>query len=468
MIALTRCVRIGLVTCQALWAVFAVGGCTNQVSESSLDVRSASAQRILGGTQATECEWPAVIALGGCSGVLVHPRLVLYAAHCGTAPVDVLFGTSTSHPRLVAKTSYCRAVDGARLGDGSDLAYCVLEEVVEGIVPARVVAGCELEELTSGSPAILVGFGRDGAEGNFGTQRVGVSRVDAVGDELLLNGKGVDTCFGDSGGPLFVPHKTAAGMLVPRVAGITSAGTEDTCGGGTGHYVNLSKKIEWIEASSGIDITPCFDGANWRPTPRCVEVASLAGPVETAVTTIGTETSSAFDAGTSACESQTQPSLSSTCGTIFDEAAPDETAPSLALISPTDATIDHILGPNEGYIEFLVRAEASDDGWGVERVTFTLLSATGSVGFERIDEVPPYEIPTFRVPPGSFTLSVEAMDYAGNAASKVLSINVWRAGHAASGGGCSTAHAGYSGYPGVLVLMLLVLFRVFTTSTRSI
>src|SRR5687768_132103 len=39
---------------------------------------------IVGGSEVAACGWPSVVALDGtCSGTLVHPRVVLYAAHCG-------------------------------------------------------------------------------------------------------------------------------------------------------------------------------------------------------------------------------------------------------------------------------------------------------------------------------------------------------------------------------------------------
>src|SRR5687768_11449769 len=55
----------------------------------------ALSQGITGGAETQACEWPALAALGGCSGTLVHPSLVVYAAHCGLAMAEVRFGINS-------------------------------------------------------------------------------------------------------------------------------------------------------------------------------------------------------------------------------------------------------------------------------------------------------------------------------------------------------------------------------------
>ena len=43
-----------------------------------------SPQTILGGDIVGACGWPNVVSIAGsCSGTLIHPQVVLYAAHCG-------------------------------------------------------------------------------------------------------------------------------------------------------------------------------------------------------------------------------------------------------------------------------------------------------------------------------------------------------------------------------------------------
>src|SRR5688572_27429935 len=50
---------------------------------------------IYGGTNVPSCGWPSAVELGGsCSGTLVHPELVIYAAHCGASYSWVRLGES--------------------------------------------------------------------------------------------------------------------------------------------------------------------------------------------------------------------------------------------------------------------------------------------------------------------------------------------------------------------------------------
>src|SRR5688572_9042182 len=65
--------------------------------------------RIYGGAPVGACGWPTTVSLGGsCTGTLVHPQVVLYAAHCGDDYSSIRFGEKVSGGggRNVA-TSFC-------------------------------------------------------------------------------------------------------------------------------------------------------------------------------------------------------------------------------------------------------------------------------------------------------------------------------------------------------------------------
>ncbi|XP_052871545.1 serine protease Hayan-like, partial [Anopheles cruzii] len=65
-------------------------------------------------------------------------------------------------------------------------------------------------------------------------------------DQFCAVGDDMDTCEGDSGGPIGVKRLTVGGFVVPLVVGVVSFGTPCTAGS-TGVYTKISSYIEWIE-----------------------------------------------------------------------------------------------------------------------------------------------------------------------------------------------------------------------------
>lgn len=380
----------------------------------------AVSQGIMGGAETPACEWPAVVALGGCSGTLVHASLVVYAAHCGLAMAQVRFGTDSAAPARVAEVSHCRAFPGAQLGDGSDVAYCVLREAVLDIQPARILAGCELDALSVGTAAHIVGFGVDATGGEYGTQRTATTFVaDVSAGEFFLDSSASDTCRGDSGGPVFIEVAAADGRAELRLAGVTSAGSSSECGQGVGYYINLAAKLAWLESSSGLDVTPCFEGDVWTPTPACLAVPGGRPMVEDAP-----EASDGRGLPEeAACQPPAEAELSSTCGEAF-ASLPDAEPPSIELTGIADDSLVHHLAVGQQYLALEVALRVEDDGWGVEHVGITLLGADGTPLFEREDQVAPYGIEELRIPPGTFELLVEARDHAGNSSARAVQLQV--------------------------------------------
>jgi hypothetical protein len=460
-----------------------LSACSPSDADANTDVEPVilASAAILGGHETEPCEWPAVVSLGGCSGVLVHPRVVLYAAHCGIPIAEVRFGNRSTQPTLSVPTSFCRGIDAATLGDGTDLAACVLSEPVQGIEPARILAGCEVAALQEGRPVTLVGFGKENATGTVGIQRAGVSRIAAIGDDILLDSTGVDTCRGDSGGPLFINTVASDGSVSPRLIGITSSGSEQNCGTGVSHYVNLTRKLDWLQDATGTDLTPCFDGDTWAPTPDCTAEAprTRAGLDTTAVAGAEAEGTLAVPVEGAApgadeppprCEGLDPPVPLSTCGDPFG-APPDDVPPQLSIVSPA-RSVTLVLANDQDYSEFELSAEAFDDGWGVREVTFGLRGENGELEFERSDGVAPYAIRVFRVPPGRFTLVVSADDHAGNKTQKTIPIQVSRPGRTGNAEGCRTvpgrrAKAAQDGWALLLLAWVLLSRRWRTRCPHS-
>lgn len=410
-------------------------------------------QGITGGVEAQACEWPSLVALGGCSGTLVHPSLVVYAAHCGLAMAEVRFGTASSLPARVADVSSCRQYPDAQLGDGSDLAYCVLREPVLDVPPSRILAGCELDALSAGTVAQIVGFGVDTTGGDFGVQRAATTRVARVTtDELFLDSSESDTCRGDSGGPVFIEVASGSESSELRLAGVTSAGSSSECGQGVGHYINLASKLDWLESSSGLDVSPCFDGADWSPTPACSRVPgrpSLARDAERQ----GQPEARDLPADT-VCETP-DPEPSSTCGEAF-ALPPDSEPPNLRLHGLEEDSYVHRLEAGQSYLALELVLRVKDEGWGVQQVVITLLGADETPLFERVDEVAPYAIEELRVPPGTFELSVAARDHAGNSSARVVHLQVLSL--ASEDAGCAVTRFSPRRRAGLGLLALSLLF----------
>jgi len=388
-----------------------MSACAAAPSEStSLDV-GTSASPVIGGRLTQEGEWPAVVSLGGCTGTLVHEHLVVFAAHCGTSIPSVRFGPSADEPDRVVATTRCGEFPNARLGDGSDLAYCVLAEPVLDVEPERILAGCEADAELVGEPAWVVGYGLDSRNGMYGRQRVGVSRVQSVGDELFLEPSAVDTCKGDSGGPLFIEREEPDGTRQRRLLGVTSAGTMSECGTGIAHYVNIARKVDWLEQASQLDVTPCFTGATWTPTADC-RATRAPSPTGEGGDADPPETPAAAE----------RPALE-TCGAAFS-APTDDTPPLVEWTSPHAPRTDFELPADAKYIETEVTLDATDAGWGVEQVALSLHGESGELLLERVDQVPPFGLQTLRLPAGHFVLRAEARDYAGNTSRSKIELSV--------------------------------------------
>src|SRR5690349_3428359 len=56
--------------------------------------------QVIGGQEVVECAWIDTVAVTGggglCTGSLVHPRVVVYAAHCGDGDKQIRIGNTSS------------------------------------------------------------------------------------------------------------------------------------------------------------------------------------------------------------------------------------------------------------------------------------------------------------------------------------------------------------------------------------
>lgn len=228
---------------------------------------------VLGGVNAPAGKWPDVAAVlfngqQQCTGVLVAPNIALTAGHCN----DPLLRSI-----LVGTTSLARPAEGETLGvvkriehpdsfQTEDLTILVLERPSR-FPPRAIATGWARLDIANGARVAIVGYGaidRDAsqyindlqeAETTITdadcTQRLGCNRSVAPGGELGAGGMGVDTCPGDSGGPLYLLTDYGAFL-----AGITSRSYDDAqypCADG-GIYARPDKVIDWIEREAGAPV----------------------------------------------------------------------------------------------------------------------------------------------------------------------------------------------------------------------
>lgn len=256
---------------------------------------------IVGGTDAATCEWPAVVAILEadetpvmCSGSLIHPEVVMTAAHCiiperpivgiGFGEAGQVFGT----PARVAVPTECVPHPGYAMFGTPDVAYCRLSEAVTDVPIVPLLAGCESDVLQPGAEVTIVGFGA--TYGTYvddmvmamgvGAKRYTTQTIDFVDDmfgEVNMVGPNgsQSACFGDSGGPSLVQLADGSWRVFGTGSHLYDPGDlpppmeeGNVCGSGVA-YGYATHAIEWLETENALDLTPCWDGDDFVASAAC-------------------------------------------------------------------------------------------------------------------------------------------------------------------------------------------------------
>jgi hypothetical protein len=230
---------------------------------------------ISGANIAEDCQFPSVVAFRAgetsCSGSIVHPRVMVTAAHCLAAgsPDRVRFGEAYAPYEHRLDVERCEVYPAYAESDAAtdDLAFCVLVQSADELPPIPLLAGCEVEHLQRDTVAVIVGFGIPAEGESYGRKHYAfttVYHVADVGGTVMIGDDGANGCIGDSGGPALVQLPDGTW----RAVGVFSRGPD--CGGGPSTYRVLADRLAWIEERSGFDITPCFDDdGEWEASPEC-------------------------------------------------------------------------------------------------------------------------------------------------------------------------------------------------------
>lgn len=350
---------------------------------------------ISGAPAAENCQWPTTVSLfaGGalCTGTLVHPEIVVTAAHCGH-PAQIIFGESIGSPARTVPVDHCMRNPAYSSNDnngvnGNDYAYCKLAQPVYDIPFTPPVYGCETDILTPGRPAVMAGFGNNQGDNGAGIKRWSESEIQTIVNEtsttVVVGTVGNAACSGDSGGPAYVQYPDGSW----HVFGIVSGGPP--CGQGADTYSLVHRAVPFVEENSGVDITPCHDvDGTWNPTPQCQGFA-----IET------------LDTSVTWADWCATPRLgpAATCGDAFN-AEPDDVPPTVVITEPaTGSTFD---GP---MASVNIAIDAQDEGHGVKEVR---LKINGGVIASDLFE--PYLFANAAFPSGGYLLVAEAEDWAGN------------------------------------------------------
>lgn len=360
---------------------------------------------IYGGQAAQYCGWPTAVYLdfgfSACTGTLVHPSLVITAAHCPDSTsgknVTIRFGEGFGGGEgAVAATCYSNPSWTGAVGP-QDFGYCRLSQPVNDVPIVPPAFGCEVSAITAGREVVIVGFG-ESDNGGSGSKREVTTTIQSIGQQALIGGNGADACFGDSGGPVYIQLKSEfGGDDTWRAFGITSGGGE--CGVG-GIFALMHVAIPWIEQHSGIDITPCHDSeGNWAPTPDCGAIPYDPG------------NGAANGDWSSGCSNGSVSGFSGLCGDPFGSGE-DMDPPSVNITAPSNGDVFDIpVGETQAEVTIDVAAD-DGEGFGVAEVRLLI---NGSEFAGNTDTSAPYTW-TLVFGQGAYTITAVAEDWTGNEA----------------------------------------------------
>ncbi len=243
---------------------------------SLLTAASASAGTVsapvVGGSMVPPGKWPDAVAIlgpqGSCTGTLIAPDVVLTAGHCtGINPTEIVANTTNYNGSGGQRVKIESITAYPNFKEKFDVAVIVLVAPVTGVAPRAVAGHCTFSGFAEDTMVHLVGFGltaTDGGGTNTSLREAMAPVLDATCSsgngcrdaalpqgEFVAGGAGGDSCFGDSGGPVYLDTPRGPVLVAAVSRGLDDSATP--CGGG-GIYVRADKVLAWIEQTTGRDV----------------------------------------------------------------------------------------------------------------------------------------------------------------------------------------------------------------------
>jgi hypothetical protein len=255
--------------------------------------RSAPLVGIVNGTPTDYQSWQDAVMVETvyvrCTGTLIHPKVVLTAAHCileapdGSGGMGYDVSDTLEYIRItsgpmgeIVRSGIERVVlhpgwTGAVSMEAKDLAMLLLSDEIDD-VPQRKLADFPMPKV--GDNGVIVGYGTDpnDPDASGPLHRMGDTALLEVTPYYYEIGGETNTCSGDSGGPLYTMQNDEWVL-----AGVTSFGPADCPAKSEGYSVNLLSYCDWLNDTM-IDLVGEDLGLTYCASCDALPAAEWGGP----------------------------------------------------------------------------------------------------------------------------------------------------------------------------------------------
>lgn len=260
----------------ALIAVPAVAFAEDGGKPTQPQAAAETNEAVIGGAVSPAGKWPdcAAILFSGqqaCTGTLIAPNVVMTAGHCvigGPAPDHVLVGANVlSRPQDGETLAVQKAIEYPSSQTSIDVGILLLSQSSTKVTPRPIGSGWERFDIKNAASVQIVGWGATDKQAMVYpdnqmeatttitdyncTTSLGCNTPAKPDGEMGVGGMGIDTCPGDSGGPVYLT--TDAGTYVIGVTSRSYDNATYACSEG-GIYERPDKIVDWIDMVTGVKV----------------------------------------------------------------------------------------------------------------------------------------------------------------------------------------------------------------------